>query len=114
MNAPLLVIQPIRIVFRIQSQFGTTYSATIPAQPEGALVTYRIVAYDPLGNEAISPPDDYEVQDVTTTPTEPTTTEPTPTEPGPGPGDAETMLMVYGAFGALVVIVLALGARRRK
>ena len=26
----------------------------------------------------------------------------------------ETMLMVYGAFGALVVIVLALGARRRK
>jgi MYXO-CTERM domain-containing protein len=98
---------------------GTTYSATIPEKPVGAIVTYRIVAYDTVGNEAVSPTSDYEVQDVVTTPTtptEPTTTEPTePTgPPGPGPRDDEAMLMVYGAFGALVVIVLALGARRRK
>ena len=97
---------------------GTTYSAMIPTQDEDALVTYRIVAYDTIGNEAISPTDSYEVHDVptTTTPTEPTVTEPptSPTEPGPGPGDQETMFMIYGAFGALVVIVLALGARRRK
>ena len=97
---------------------GTTYSAMIPTQDEDALVTYRIVAYDTIGNEAISPTDSYEVHDVptTTTPTEPTVTEPptSPTEPGPGPGDQETMFMIYGAFGALVVIVLALGALRRK
>ncbi|MFW9795458.1 MAG: hypothetical protein ACFFE2_00360 [Candidatus Thorarchaeota archaeon] len=101
---------------------GTTYSATIPSQADGVTVTYRIVAYDTVGNEAVSGEFSYNVEDVATTtiPTGPTTTEtPTsPTEPtgppGPGPGDQETLLMVYGAFGALVVIVLALAARRRK
>jgi hypothetical protein len=91
----------------------------IPAQADGASVTYRIVAYDTLGNEAISGETTYNVEDIVTTPTEPTEptpTEPTPTEPGPGPGprDDETLFMVYSAFGALVVIVLALAARRRK
>jgi len=94
---------------------GTTWYGVIPVQVEGAIVTYRIVAYDTLGNEAMSGETFYEVTDVITTPTGPTSTEPT-TGPGPGPGprDEETLLMVYGAFGALVVIVLALAARRRK
>jgi hypothetical protein len=101
------------------SSVGTTWSAMIPAQADGASVTYRIVAYDTLGNEAISGETTYNVEDIVTTPTEPTEptpTEPTPTEPGPGPGprDDETLFMVYSAFGALVVIVLALAARRRK
>jgi hypothetical protein len=101
------------------SSVGTTWSAMIPTQADGASVTYRIVAYDTLGNEAISGETTYNVEDVVTTPTEPTEptpTEPTPTEPGPGPGprDDETLFMVYSAFGALVVIVLALAARRRK
>ena len=98
---------------------GTTWSATIPAQDVGAAIIYRIVAYDTIGNEAVTGEFSYAVEEVvttSTTPTEPTTTGPTPTEPGPGPqpGDDEKMLMVYGAFGALVVLVIALGARRRK
>jgi len=100
---------------------GDVYHADIPAQADGALVTYRIVAYDTVGNEAVAGPFSYEVEDIVTTPTTPTqpttTPEPTsppPTGPIPQPGDDETMLMVYGAFGALVVIVLALAARRRK
>ncbi|MHA2081130.1 MAG: hypothetical protein ACW99H_08305, partial [Candidatus Thorarchaeota archaeon] len=91
------------------TQSGNTWTGTIPPQADGAFVIYRIVAYDGIGNEAISGEHMYEVSDTATTPTEPT---PTPTEPGPG--DRETLLMVYGAFGALVVIVLALGVRRRK
>ncbi|MFW9833891.1 MAG: hypothetical protein ACFFEK_07860, partial [Candidatus Thorarchaeota archaeon] len=94
---------------------GTTYSANIPVHDVGTSITYRIVAYDTVGNEAISPTDNYEITEEVPTTTEPTTSEPTsPTGPGPLPRDDEALLMVYGAFGALVVIVLALAARRRK
>ncbi len=101
------------------SSVGTTYTGVIPAQADGASVAYRIVAYDTLGNEAITGETTFTVEDVVTTPTtptEPTTTEPTPTRTGPvpQPGDDEKMLMVYGAFGALVVLVIALSARKRK
>ncbi|MHA2397126.1 MAG: hypothetical protein ACXAC0_10515 [Candidatus Thorarchaeota archaeon] len=96
------------------TQAGNAWSGTIPPQADGASIVYRVVAYDTVGNEAISGEHLYEVSDTaTTTPTEPTTT-PTEPGPGPGPGDDETLLMVYGAFGALVLIVLALGVRRRK
>ncbi|MHA2179754.1 MAG: hypothetical protein ACXAAK_15540, partial [Candidatus Thorarchaeota archaeon] len=93
-----------------------TWSGTIPAQSVGASVTYRIVAYDGIGNEAVSGETSYTVTDVVTTPTTTITTGPstsTPTPPGPGPLN-ETMLFVYSGFGALVLIVVVLAARRRK
>jgi len=93
---------------------GTTWSAVIPAQADGSTVIYRIVAYDTVGNEAVSGEYSYDVEDVVTTPTTPT--QPTTSRPPPPPppiGD-ESLLMVYGAFGALVIIVLLLAARRRK
>jgi hypothetical protein len=98
------------------TNIGDTWSGTIPAQADGVTVTYRIVAYDGIGNEAISGEDFYIVSDSATTPTTTTTPEPTPTPTptGPSPEDRETMLMVYGVFGALVVLVLALGFRRRR
>ncbi len=95
---------------------GDTWSGIIPAQADGVTVTYRIVAYDGIGNEAISEEDFYIVSDSPVTPTTTTTPEPTPTPTptGPSPEDRETMLMVYGAFGTLVVLVLILGVRRRR
>ncbi|MHA2002722.1 MAG: hypothetical protein ACW960_01340, partial [Candidatus Thorarchaeota archaeon] len=61
---------------------GNTYTGVIPAQAGGSSVTYRIVATDTVGNEAISGEETYSVASDTTTPTtEPTT----PTEPPPPP-----------------------------
>ncbi|MFW9927104.1 MAG: hypothetical protein ACFFDM_10070, partial [Candidatus Thorarchaeota archaeon] len=91
---------------------GDTWSGTIPAQADGATVTYRIVAYDGIGNEGISGEHSYIVADSATTPTTTTTHGPTP--PGPSPEDNEALLMVYGAFGALVLLVLLLGVKRRR
>ncbi|MFW9892107.1 MAG: hypothetical protein ACFFFO_07895 [Candidatus Thorarchaeota archaeon] len=92
---------------------GDTWSGIIPAQADGVSVTYRIVAYDSIGNEGISGENSYVVADSATTTTT-TTAGPTPTPPGPSPEDSEAMLMVYGAFGTLVVLVVILGAKRRK
>ena len=97
---------------------GDTYSGTIPAQADGTTVTYRIVAYDGIGNEAVSVENFYTVAEEVTTPTTtttppPTTTTPGPTPPGPGPINEE-MMMIYGAFGALVLIVVLLAIKRRK
>ncbi|MFW9817500.1 MAG: hypothetical protein ACFFEW_16380 [Candidatus Thorarchaeota archaeon] len=90
---------------------GDTYSGTIPPQVDGAMVTYRVVAQDGLGNEAISVENFYIVGEDVTTPTTTTTGGPTP--PGPGP-ISEEMLMIYGSFGALVLIVVILAVKRRK
>jgi hypothetical protein len=98
---------------------GDTYSGSIPQQVLGASVTYRIVAYDGLGNQAIWEDGTYTVAEESTTPTTTTTPPPTttttggPTPPGPGPISDE-MMMIYGAFGGLVLIVVVLAAKRRK
>jgi hypothetical protein len=98
------------------TNIGDTWSGTIPAQADGASVTYRIVAYDGIGNEAIGPENSYTVAEAVTTTTTtvpPTTTTTGPTPPGPGPINEE-MIMVYGGFGALVLIVVILAVKRRK
>jgi hypothetical protein len=61
------------------NRFGETFNATIPAQPSGALVQYRIYASDANGNWIVSSIQSYFVSDftppkivsVTWTPTEP-------------------------------------------
>ncbi len=93
---------------------GDTWSGIIPAQPDGASVTYRIVAYDGIGNEAVSGENSYDVSDTVTTPTTTTPTgSTTPTVPGPGPLD-ESLILIYSGFGVLVLLVVVLAARRRK
>jgi len=93
---------------------GNTWSGIIPAQADGASVTYRIVAYDGIGNEAVSGENSYDVSDTVTTPTTTTSTgSTTPTVPGPGPLD-ESLILIYGGFGVLVLLVVVLAARRRK
>jgi hypothetical protein len=91
------------------TQSGNTWSGTIPAQADGASVIYRIVAYDGVGNEAVSGENSFSVSDTATT-TEPTTT---PTGPGPGPVEG-SILFVYGGFGVLVLVVVILAVKRRK
>ena len=76
-------------------------------------MTYRIVAYDTLGNMAISGEQSYEVQ------TEgPTTTEPTePVEPGPGPRPQDlssTYMMLAGIGLAMIVILVMVFQRKRR
>jgi len=96
-----------------------TYSGDIPAQADGTLVTYRLVAYDTLGNEAISGEFSYTVSEPTTTATNTiitTTTTPTTTttESGINPLGGDTMILVLGGVGVLVLIVVIVIAMKKR
>jgi hypothetical protein len=80
------------------------WTAMIPSQADGSTVFYRIVAYDDLGNEAISGEHSYTVHDAVTTSTSSTTG---------GTGD-QTMLLIIGGVGGLVIVVVILAAARRR
>ena len=98
------------------------YSGDIPAQVDGTTVTYRLVAMDTLGNEAVSGEFSYDVEDapITTTPTSTTTTG-VPTSStttggtgGPGPLDNQTMMLILGGVGAVILIVVIAVAMRKR
>jgi hypothetical protein len=91
---------------------GDTWSAMIPAQADGTSVTYRIVAYDSLGNEAISGEFSYEVSDATTTSGTSTTGPTRTTEPGE-PFDTN-LLIIIGGLGVLVLLIVVLARARRR
>lgn len=97
---------------------GDVYSAEIPAQVDGTTVTYRIVAVDTIGNERISGEVTYTVAEAitTTTTTTPTETTSTTTGTGTSPGllSGQTLLLVIGGIGALVVVVVILGMVRKR
>ncbi|MFX1271973.1 MAG: hypothetical protein ACFFAX_09820 [Promethearchaeota archaeon] len=98
------------------SAIGNTYTGVIPAQAGGSLVTYRIVATDTVGNEAISVERNYTVASDTTTPTtEPTTpTEPPPPPPPPGLDDTMVMMVMGGLFGLVFIFIGVNVVRRRR
>ena len=105
------------------SSSGTTYTGVIPPHDADTTVTYRIVATDTIGNEAISIENSYTVASdepttTTTVPTEPTTTEPTsppPTTGPPPPLPQETMtIMMMGMFAVALVALAALAGRRKR
>lgn len=102
---------------------GDAYSANIPSQVDGTTVTYRLVAMDTLGNEAISSENSYIVAEPTTTSTTatdttttgiPTTTTTTGGGIGPGPLDNQTMMLVLGGVGALVLVIVIVVAMRKR
>ncbi len=96
---------------------GNTYTGVIPAQAADSLITYRIVASDSVGNEAISGENTYAVASdttSTTTTTEPTTPPPI-TYPPPPPGLDDTMvMMVVGGMFLVVFLVIGLRVVRRR
>jgi len=100
---------------------GDAYSADIPAQVDGTTVTYRLVAMDTLGNEAISSENFYTVAEpatTSTTPTDTTTSDtvPTTTTGGgdPGPLDDQTMMLMLGGVGALVLVIVIVVAMKKR
>ena len=93
------------------SSVGNIYSANIPAQVAGASVTYRIVAYDTLGNMAISGEQSYEVQIETTT-TEPT--EPVEPIPVPRPQDLSSTYMMLAGIGLTMIVILVMVFQRKR
>jgi len=92
------------------SSAGDIYSANIPAQAAGAVVTYRIVAYDTLGNMAISSEQSYEVQ--AECPTEPT--EPVEPVPGPRPQDLSSTYMMLAGIGLTMIVILVMVFQRKR
>ena len=93
---------------------GDTWSGMIPAQAPGAVVSYRLVAADSLGNVIISGVFSYAVSGATTTPTESTTTE-TTTGPGVTPGiTGQNLLYVISGIGILVIVVIGLAIARKR
>ncbi|NOR38725.1 MAG: hypothetical protein GQ580_03955, partial [Candidatus Thorarchaeota archaeon] len=94
------------------SSAGNIYSANIPAQAAGAAVTYRIVAYDTLGNMAISSEQSYDVQTETTTTTEPT--EPVEPVPGPRPQDLSSTYMMLAGIGLTMIVILVMVFQRKR
>jgi hypothetical protein len=95
------------------SSAGDIYSANIPAQTAGAAVTYRIVAYDTLGNMAVSSEQSYEVQaEGPTEPTEPTT--PVEPAPGPGPQDLSSTYMMLAGVGLTMIVILVMVFQRKR
>ncbi|MHA1958744.1 MAG: hypothetical protein ACW99U_00780, partial [Candidatus Thorarchaeota archaeon] len=96
------------------------YSATIPPQADGSVVTYYVRAYDTSGNHVDSAQQQYTVTDevttTTTTTTIPgttTTTTPGTTEPPPTGGPLSTSVIV-GFVGMLLLVVILAGLRRRR
>ncbi|TXT55683.1 MAG: conserved exported protein of unknown function [Candidatus Thorarchaeota archaeon] len=88
---------------------GDVYSGDIPAQAVGTTVTYRIVAYDTLGNENVCNTHSYTVQE------EPTDTTTTTTGPGPStPIDVGTLMMVAAGVAGVVVILLIVVLIKRR
>ncbi|MHA2142619.1 MAG: hypothetical protein ACXADD_14100 [Candidatus Thorarchaeota archaeon] len=96
------------------SASGNTYTGVIPAQAADSLITYRIVATDMVGNEAISGENSYTVASGTTTTTTTEPTAPPPPPPPPGLDDTMVMMIVGGMFLVVFLIIGALVARRRK
>jgi len=94
------------------SSDGDIYSADIPAQAEGTVVTYRIVAVDTLGNEVVSDDFSYTIGDGSTTTIPETTT--TSTSGGSGPLDSQTMMMLLAVVGGIILIVVIIAATRRR
>ncbi|TFG33544.1 hypothetical protein EU527_08010 [Candidatus Thorarchaeota archaeon] len=92
------------------------WSAPIPVQVVDTVVSYRIVAADTLGNVIISGVFSYTVSEATTSTTSTTTSTSTTTGTGtqPGPLDSQTMLLIIGGIGALLVVVLVLGVIRKR
>ena len=90
---------------------GDTWSGDIPSQTDSTLVTYRIVAADDIGNEAISGEFTYTVGE---TPTTTTTTTTTTTGTSPPPLDDGTMMLLIGGFGVVLLVIVIVGIRRRK
>ncbi|MBN2229103.1 MAG: hypothetical protein JW779_05875 [Candidatus Thorarchaeota archaeon] len=90
-----------------------TYSGLISAQVDGTTVTYRLVAMDTLGNEAISGEFSYTVEEpavTTTTTITTTTTTTTGTEP---PSGDNTMILLAGVGGLALIVVVLVVVRRR-
>ena len=94
------------------SSAGNIYSANIPAQAAGAAVTYRIVAYDTLGNMAISSEQSYDVQTEGPTTTEPT--EPVEPVPGPRPQDLSSTYMMLAGIGLTMIVILVMVFQRKR
>ncbi|MGY5873787.1 MAG: hypothetical protein RTV72_16180, partial [Candidatus Thorarchaeota archaeon] len=96
---------------------GDSYSGDIPAQTLGTTVTYRLVAVDTLGNEAISGERFYTVAEATTPTTSDTSTTgtaSTSTGTGPGPLDDQTMILMLGGVGALVLVVIIVVVMKKR
>ncbi|UCE11042.1 MAG: hypothetical protein JSW61_03670 [Candidatus Thorarchaeota archaeon] len=96
---------------------GDEYSAVIPPQADGSIVTYFVRAYDTAGNSADSAQQQYLVADetttTTTTTTETTTTTTGPTEPLPEGGPLSTTIIAT-FVGMLLLVVILGGLRRRR
>lgn len=90
---------------------GNIYSGIIPAQINGTVVSYRIVAADNLGNVIVSGVFFYTVLETTTTTT---TTSTTTTETSTGLLSGDTLLLIIAGVGALVVVVIVLGLIRKR
>lgn len=98
---------------------GDIYSGDIPAQVDGTSISYRIVAVDDLGNEAVSGEFSYTVAEPTTTTSSTdtsTTGTTTTTTSGSGavPLDDQTMMLILGGVGGLVLLVVIVVIRKRK
>jgi hypothetical protein len=90
---------------------GNAWSGTIPAQADEVGVTYRIVAMDGLGNEAISGEFSYTVMEAVVTTTTTTTTT---TSTGTGTNLGDSMFLIIAAIGGLLVVVIILVALRKR
>lgn len=91
---------------------GNTGSSVIPDQADGTSVAYRIVAYDLLGNEAVSGEFSYSVSDMTTTSTATETT--TSTSGSVEPWDMNMFVIIGGLGGHVLLVVIFSGAIRRR
>ncbi|MBD3404798.1 MAG: hypothetical protein GF411_01525 [Candidatus Lokiarchaeota archaeon] len=88
---------------------GDVYSGEIPGQADQTTVTYRIVAYDSLGNERISASDTYTVEEASSS-----TTITTTFTDGPPIDVGSTMMIVAGAAGVVVILMIVFLVKKRK
>ncbi|NWF95564.1 MAG: hypothetical protein HXY34_05440 [Candidatus Thorarchaeota archaeon] len=88
----------------VMTHVGDVYSATIPPQADGSVVTYYVRAYDTSDRHSDSAEQSYTVQDATGT----TTTSPV------SPLPEMTIIVVLGGAGAAVVAILLVLRLRKK